>query len=110
MAEVTPDTPPAEAPAEASAEAQPADGRPRGARKQRVGLVVSAKMDKTITVAIERQVKHPIYGKFIKQTTKLKAHDESNDAGEGDTVRIQETRPLSKTKRWRLVEVVERAR
>lgn len=82
----------------------------RNARKQRVGLVVSSKMDKTITVAIERQVKHPIYGKFVKQTTKLKAHDEANDAGEGDTVRIQETRPLSKTKRWRLVEVVERAR
>ena len=82
----------------------------RGARKFRVGLVVSDKMDKTITVAIERQVKHPIYGKFVKQTTKLKAHDETNDAGEGDTVRIQETRPLSKTKRWRLVEIVERAR
>ena len=82
----------------------------RSARKFRVGLVVSDKMDKTITVAIKRQVKHPIYGKFVKQTTKLKAHDETNDAGEGDTVRIQETRPLSKTKRWRLVEVVERAR
>ncbi len=82
----------------------------RSARKSRVGLVVSDKMDKTITVAIERQVKHPIYGKFVKQTTKLKAHDETNDANEGDTVRIQETRPLSKTKRWRLVEVVERAR
>ena len=82
----------------------------RGARKFRVGLVVSDKMDKTITVAIERQVKHPIYGKFVKQTTKLKAHDETNDAGTGDTVRIQETRPLSKTKRWRLVEVLERAR
>ena len=82
----------------------------RGARKYRVGLVVSNKMDKTITVAIERQVKHPIYGKFIRQTTKLKAHDETNDAGQGDTVRIQETRPLSKTKRWRLIEVVERAR
>ena len=82
----------------------------RGARKFRVGLVVSDKMDKTITIAIERQVKHPIYGKFVKQTTKLKAHDETNDANEGDTVRIQETRPMSKTKRWRLVEVLERAR
>ncbi len=82
----------------------------RNARKVRVGLVVSDKMDKTITVAIERQVKHPIYGKFIKKTTKLHAHDETNDANAGDTVRIQETRPLSKTKRWRLVEVVERAR
>lgn len=82
----------------------------RGSRKFRVGLVTSSKMDKTITIAIERQVKHPIYGKFVKQTTKLKAHDERNEAGEGDTVRIQETRPLSKTKRWRLVEIVERAR
>ena len=79
----------------------------RNARKQRVGLVVSSKMDKTITVSMERQVKHPMYGKYIKQTTKLKAHDEANDAGEGDTVRIQETRPLSKTKRWRLVEVLK---
>lgn len=82
----------------------------RSARKQRIGLVVSDKMDKTITVAIQRQIKHPMYGKFIKKTTKLKAHDEKNDAGYGDTVRIQETRPLSKTKRWRLVEIVERAR
>ena len=96
--------------AEVTAETPQAQGRERGARKERVGLVVSNKMDKTITVAIERQVKHPIYGKFIKQTTKLKAHDEHNEAGEGDTVRIQETRPLSKTKRWRLVEIVERAR
>ena len=82
----------------------------RNARKMRVGLVVSSKMDKTITISIERQVKHPIYGKFVKKTTKLHAHDEANDANEGDTVRIQETRPLSKTKRWRLVEIVERAR
>ena len=96
MAEQTP-APAAEAPV-------------RNARKQRVGLVVSSKMDKTITIAIERQVNQPIYGKYVKQTTKLKAHDEANDAGEGDTVRIQETRPLSKTKRWRLVEIVERAR
>lgn len=82
----------------------------RNARKERVGLVVSDKMDKTITVAIERQVKHPIYGKFIKQTTKLMAHDETNDAGAGDTVRIMEMRPMSKRKRWRLVEIVERAK
>ena len=82
----------------------------RSARKQRVGLVVSSKMDKTITVAIERQVKHPIYGKFIKRSTKLMAHDEENTAREGDVVRIMETRPLSKNKRWRLVEVVERAK
>lgn len=82
----------------------------RNARKERVGKVVSSKMDKTITVAIERQVKHPIYGKFIRRTTKLMAHDEANDAREGDVVRIMETRPLSKNKRWRLVEVVERAK
>ena len=82
----------------------------RNARKERVGLVVSDKMDKTITVAIERQVKHPIYGKFVKKTTKLMAHDEANDAGAGDTVRIMEMRPMSKRKRWRLVEIVERAK
>lgn len=82
----------------------------RDARKERVGLVVSSKMDKSITVAIERRMKHPMYGKFVKQTTKLMAHDENNDAGEGDTVRIMETRPMSKNKRWRLVEVVERAK
>ncbi len=82
----------------------------RNARKERVGLVVSDKMDKTISVAIERQVKHPIYGKFIKQTTKLMAHDETNDAGAGDTVRIMEMRPMSKHKRWRLVEIIERAK
>jgi small subunit ribosomal protein S17 len=82
----------------------------RNARKERVGLVVSAKMDKSISVAIKRQVKHPMYGKFVKKTSKLMAHDETNDAGEGDTVRIMETRPLSKNKRWRLVEVVERAK
>ena len=86
------------------------DSDTRNARKERVGLVVSDKMDKTISVAIERQVKHPIYGKFIKQTTKLMAHDETNDAGAGDTVRIMEMRPMSKNKRWRLVEIVERAK
>ena len=80
----------------------------RSARKERIGLVVSDKMDKSIVVAIKRQVKHPIYGKIIKKTTKLMAHDETNDANEGDTVRIMETRPLSKNKRWRLVEVIER--
>jgi len=82
----------------------------RNARKELVGLVVSSKMDKSITVAIERRMKHPMYGKFVKQTSKLMAHDENNDAGEGDTVRIMETRPMSKNKRWRLVEVVERAK
>ncbi len=82
----------------------------RRARKERIGVVVSSKMDKTISVAIQRQIKHPIYGKFIKKTTRLMAHDEANDANEGDTVRIMETRPLSRHKRWRLVEVVERAK
>lgn len=82
----------------------------RNARKERVGVVVSDKMDKTISVAIRRQIKHPIYGKFIKKTTRLMAHDEANDANEGDVVRIMETRPLSRNKRWRLVEVVERAK
>jgi small subunit ribosomal protein S17 len=82
----------------------------RSSRKERVGLVVSAKMDKSILVAIERQVKHPMYGKIVKKTSKLMAHDETNDAGEGDTVRIMETRPLSKNKRWRLLEVMERAK
>ncbi len=82
----------------------------RNARKERIGVVVSSKMDKTISVAIRRQIKHPIYGKFIKKTSRLMAHDEENDANEGDTVRIMETRPLSRNKRWRLVEVVERAK
>ncbi len=82
----------------------------RNRRKERIGVVVSAKMNKTISIAIKRQVKHPIYGKFIKQTSKLMAHDETNDAREGDTVRVMETRPLSKNKRWRLVEIVERAK
>ena len=82
----------------------------RNARKERIGLVTSNKMDKTITVTVQRQVKHPIYGKIIKKTTKLMAHDETNNAGEGDTVRIMETRPMSKNKRWRLVEIVERAK
>lgn len=79
-------------------------------RKERIGVVVSDKMDKSISVAVQRQIKHPIYGKFIKKTTRLMAHDEENDANEGDTVRIMETRPLSKNKRWRLAEVIERAK
>ncbi len=82
----------------------------RNLRKERVGKVLSNKMTKSITVAIERKVKHPIYGKFMKKTTKLMAHDEQNTAGIGDTVRIMETRPLSKNKRWRLVEVIEKAK
>lgn len=82
----------------------------RNLRKERIGLVTSDKMEKTITVSIERKVKHPIYGKFVKTTKRFKAHDEKNDAKAGDTVKISETRPLSKTKRWRLVEVIERAK
>jgi small subunit ribosomal protein S17 len=82
----------------------------RANRKERVGRVVSNKMDKTITVAVERRVKHEKYGKFINRTTKLTAHDELNTCQEGDTVRIMETRPLSKQKRWRLVEIIERAK
>ena len=82
----------------------------RNLRKTRIGVVSSNKMDKTITVAVERKVKHPIYGKFVKKTTKFHAHDEKNECTVGDVVRIMESRPLSKTKRWRLVEVVEKAK
>lgn len=82
----------------------------RNLRKERTGVVVSNKMDKSITVAVKRKVKHPIYGKFVNKTTKFVAHDEKNDCNPGDTVKIMETRPLSKTKRWRLVEVIERAK
>ena len=82
----------------------------RKSRKTRIGLVSSDKMDKTITVTVERKVKHPIYGKFVKKTNKFHAHDEEGAAGIGDTVRIMETRPLSKTKRWRLVEIIEKAK
>jgi len=79
-------------------------------RKTRIGKVVSDKMDKTITVAVETRVPHPLYKKIIKRTYKLKAHDENNECGSGDTVRVMETRPLSKDKRWRLVEVIEKAK
>ncbi len=82
----------------------------RNLRKTRTGIVTSDKMDKTITVAVERKVKHPIYGKFVKKTTKFHAHDEKGECTIGDIVKIMETRPLSKTKRWRLVEVVEKAK
>jgi small subunit ribosomal protein S17 len=82
----------------------------RNLRKEKVGRVTSNKMTKSITVAIDRKVKHPIYGKFMNKTTKFMAHDEKNEAGIGDTVRIMETRPLSKSKRWRLVEIVEEAK
>jgi len=82
----------------------------RNLRKERIGIVVSNKMDKTITVAVKRKVKHPIYGKFVNKTTKLYAHDETNTCGIGDTVKVMETRPLSKNKCWRLVEIIERAK
>jgi len=82
----------------------------RNLRKEKVGVVVSDKMDKSIVVAVKRKEKHPIYGKFVNKTTKFHAHDESNNCNEGDTVRIMETRPLSKTKNWRLVEIIERAK
>lgn len=82
----------------------------RNLRKTRTGKVVSDKMDKTITVAIEDHVKHPLYKKIVKKTYKLKAHDENNECNIGDTVKVMETRPLSKDKRWRLVEIIERAK
>ena len=82
----------------------------RGMRKTRVGVVVSDKMDKTITVAVKYRVRHPLYGKIMNRTTRFKAHDEKNECGIGDTVRIMETRPLSHDKRWRLVEIIEKAK
>lgn len=82
----------------------------RNLRKERTGVVVSTKMDKSIVVAVKRKVKHPIYGKFINRTKKLMAHDEANSCNIGDTVRISETRPLSKNKSWRLIEIIERAK
>ena len=82
----------------------------RGLRKTRVGIVVSDKMDKTITIAIERKVSHPIYKKYFKKTTKLMAHDEKGECRVGDKVKVMETRPLSKNKRWRMVEIVEKAK
>lgn len=82
----------------------------RNSRKERIGVVVSDKMQKSIVVAVERKVKHAMYGKFTKKTTKFMAHDENDDCNIGDTVRIMETRPTSKNKRWRLVEVLERAK
>ena len=82
----------------------------RGLRKTRVGMVVSDKMDKTIVVEIKERVRHPLYGKIMNQTSKLKAHDENNECSIGDTVRLMETRPLSREKRWRLVEIIEKAK
>lgn len=82
----------------------------RKLRKTRTGVVTSNKMDKTITVSVERKLRHPIYGKFVKKSKKFHAHDEKNECGPGDMVKIMETRPISKTKRWRLVEIVEKAK
>ncbi len=82
----------------------------RNSRKERIGVVVSNKMDKSVTVKVERKVKHDMYSKIMKKTTKLMAHDEKNECNEGDTIKIMETRPLSKNKRWRLVEIIERAK
>lgn len=82
----------------------------RNLRKVRIGRVVSNKMEKSCVVAVERKIKHPKYGKFMKKTTKLMVHDESNECGIGDTIRVMETRPLSKSKRWRLVEIIEKAK
>ena len=82
----------------------------RNLRKERIGVVSSNKMDKSVVVSVERKVKHPKYGKFVKVTSKFHAHDETNDCNEGDTVRIMETRPLSKSKNWRVIEVIERAK
>ena len=82
----------------------------RNLRKERIGVVVSNKMDKSIVILVERKVKHPMYGKFVKKSTKFMAHDEKNEAGIGDTVRIMETRPLSKNKCWRMVEIIEKAK
>ena len=84
--------------------------KPRGKRKVREGVVVSDKMDKTVVVAVEDRVKHALYGKIIRRTTKYKAHDEANECGVGDRVRLMETRPLSATKRWRVVEILEKAK
>ncbi len=109
----------AEAPVEAAKEepkaATPTSGEAksvseRNARKERIGRVTSNKMQKTITVAIDRKVKHPMYGKFMNKTKKLTVHDEKNECGIGDTVRVMETRPLSKNKRWRLIEIIEKAK
>ena len=82
----------------------------RALRKERIGIVTSTKMDKSVVVSVERREKHPIYGKFIKKTKKFMAHDEKNECGVGDTVRIMETRPMSKLKRWRMTEILEKAK
>ena len=104
----TTEQPKAATPAQPASEAKPASER--NARKERIGRVTSNKMQKTITVSIDRKVKHPLYHKFQTKTKKLTVHDENNECGIGDTVRVMETRPLSKNKRWRLVEIIEKAK
>lgn len=94
----------------AAQDAAPRAAKSRGRRKMREGLVVSDKMDKTVVVAIEDRVKHPLYGKIMRRTNRLKAHDEQNVCGVGDRVSLMETRPMSATKRWRIVEIVEKAK
>ena len=103
-------TEPAESAPKAATNAEMFKDKTRGRRKVREGTVVSDKMDKTIVVTLEDRVKHPLYGKVIRRTSKVKAHDEANTAGVGDRVRLMETRPLSATKRWRLVEILEKAK
>ena len=109
----TPVTEALEQPTTAAVVASPTSAKTesgRNARKERIGRVTSNKMQKTITVAIDRKVKHPMYGKFMNKTKKLTVHDEKNECGIGDTVRVMETRPLSKNKRWRLIEIIEKAK
>ncbi len=108
--EAVTETPVKESSAKTEAPKETASEDPRGRRKVKIGKVTSNKAEKTITVAFERRVKHPIYKKFFKKTTKFTAHDEKNECSIGDVVRIMETRPLSKTKRWRLVEIVEKVK
>ena len=108
VAAATTEQPQAITPAQTVSKAEPASER--NARKERIGRVTSNKMQKTITVSIDRKVKHPLYHKFQTKTKKLTVHDENNECGIGDTVRVMETRPLSKNKRWRLVEIIEKAK
>jgi small subunit ribosomal protein S17 len=99
-----------EADTQDEADQEEADRPDRNDRKERIGVVESAKMDKSITVSVRRQMKHPMYGKYLERSSTFMAHDEDDEAREGDTVRVMETRPISKNKRWRLVEIIERAK
>ncbi|PSQ63669.1 MAG: 30S ribosomal protein S17 [Bacteroidetes bacterium QH_2_64_26] len=99
-----------EADTQDEADQKEADQPDRNDRKERIGVVESAKMDKSITVSVRRQMKHPMYGKYLERSSTFMAHDEDDEAQEGDTVRVMETRPISKNKRWRLIEIIERAK